>query len=172
MKTINCEQLREQQTDVCLIDVRELDEHARESIPGAICVPLSAFSAEALAKLPKDKLIVIHCQSGNRTCEAYDRLLAAGFDQVFVLQGGINAWKKSGGATRINKKARLPLMRQMQIIVGFMVLLGVVLSFCVSPYFSLLSAFFGAGLIFAGITGFCGMVRFLAILPYNKSNQE
>lgn len=67
-----------------------------------------------------------------------------------------------------NVKEPLPIMRQVQIIVGFMVLLGVVLSFTVSQYFAILSGFFGAGLLFAGLTGTCGLAVMLEFLPYNK----
>ncbi len=59
-------------------------------------------------------------------------------------------------------------MRQVQIIVGFMVLLGVVLSFTVSQYFAILSGFFGASLLFVGLTGIYGLAVMLEFLPYNK----
>ena len=84
----------------------------------------------------------------------------------------MTAWKKDGNATNKNKNEPLPLMRQVQIIVGFMVILGVVLSYTVSPYFNLLSAFFGAGLLFSGISGFCGLANVLMLLPYNKRKRN
>jgi rhodanese-related sulfurtransferase len=151
-----------------LVDIRESDEHAREHIKGAQCLPLSTFSDDCLSSSPKDTPIIFHCQSGNRTKQAEDKFLSLGFKNVYVLEGGMNAWKKCGNTTATNKNEPLPLMRQVQMIVGFMVVLGVVLSYTVSPYFNLLSAFFGAGLLFAGISGFCGLANVLMFLPYNK----
>ena len=59
-------------------------------------------------------------------------------------------------------------MRQVQIVAGSLVLAGVLLGWLVSPMFLGLSAFVGAGLAFAGISGFCGMAKLLAFLPWNR----
>lgn len=155
-----------------IVDVREQDEYDREHIINARCMPLSILSKNKMADCPKDKVIVFHCQSGSRTHQAQDKLLSMGFDNVYILEGGLSAWKKSNGMVSTDKKAPLPLMRQVQIIVGFMVLLGIILSYLVSPYLNLISAFFGAGLLFAGISGYCGLAKILLILPYNKSNKQ
>jgi hypothetical protein len=48
------------------------------------------------------------------------------------------------------------------------VLLGVVLGATVAPGFYALSGFVGAGLLFAGVSGFCGMARLLAVMPWNR----
>ena len=77
-------------------------------------------------------------------------------------------WKQQHKPTQLNRNAPLPIMRQVQIIVGFMVLLGIVLAYFVSPGFMFISAFFGAGLLFAGISGTCGLAKLLMLLPYNK----
>ncbi|MFN3400784.1 MAG: YgaP-like transmembrane domain [Ferrovibrio sp.] len=49
-----------------------------------------------------------------------------------------------------------------------MAFLGAVLAWFVSPWFILLSGFVGAGLMMAGLTGFCGMARLLAAMPWNR----
>jgi hypothetical protein len=59
-------------------------------------------------------------------------------------------------------------MRQVQIGAGTLVLLGVVLGFAVSPIAYGLSAFVGAGLLVAGTTGWCGMAKLLAVMPWNR----
>jgi rhodanese-related sulfurtransferase len=151
-----------------LVDIRGANEYAREHIAGAHCLPLSAISGAFLSSYPKDAPIIFHCQSGNRTKQAENKFLSLGFDNVYILEGGMNAWKKYGNTTATNKNEPLPLMRQVQIIVGFMVVLGIFLSYAVSPYFNFLSAFFGAGLLFAGISGFCGLANVLMLLPYNR----
>ena len=70
-----------------------------------------------------------------------------------------------------DRKAPLPIMRQVQIAAGSLVLLGIVLAVLVSPWFMALSAFVGAGLIVAGITGFCGMANLLLHMPWNRSRE-
>jgi rhodanese-related sulfurtransferase len=67
-----------------------------------------------------------------------------------------------------DRKAPLPIMRQVQIAAGSLVLLGLVLAVLVSPWFMALSAFVGAGLIVAGISGFCGMANLLLHMPWNR----
>ena len=64
--------------------------------------------------------------------------------------------------------APLEIMRQVQIAAGMLVLIGVVLGVFVAPAWLGLSAFVGAGLAFAGATGFCGMARLLMLAPWNR----
>ena len=59
-------------------------------------------------------------------------------------------------------------MRQVQIAAGSLVLLGLILSQTVAPAWILLCWFVGAGLTFAGLSGFCGMARLLALMPWNR----
>jgi hypothetical protein len=59
-------------------------------------------------------------------------------------------------------------MRQVQMLAGSLVVAGVVLGFAVHPGFFGLSAFVGAGLVMAGVTGWCGMATLLGKLPYNR----
>ncbi|MFN9620195.1 MAG: rhodanese-like domain-containing protein [Synechococcaceae cyanobacterium] len=64
----------------------------------------------------------------------------------------------------------VPLSRitQADLPRGSLVLLGLILSHVVAPAWILLSWFVGAGLVFAGVSGFCGMARLLAVMPWNK----
>jgi rhodanese-related sulfurtransferase len=71
-----------------------------------------------------------------------------------------------------DRKAPLPIMRQVQIAAGSLVLSGIALAVLVSPWFIALSAFVGAGLIFAGITGVCAMASLLLHMPWNRSCEE
>lgn len=59
-------------------------------------------------------------------------------------------------------------MRQVQIAAGGLILIGVVLGYAVNSSFFLLSGFVGVGLMFAGISGFCGMARLLDKMPWNQ----
>ena len=129
-----------------LIDIRDADEYAREHIPDAELVPLSALNGGATLHATADETPA----------------------QVRLLTGGIQAWKAAGLPVAEDKSQPLPLMRQVQIAAGGLVLLGVVLGYGFGSGFFLLSALVGAGLIFAGITGFCGMARLLAVMPWNR----
>jgi rhodanese-related sulfurtransferase len=154
--------------EALLIDVREPDEHARERIAGARLVPLSRFELASPAADP-DKRLVFHCNSGNRTTQAAEQLRRASAGKVYQLAGGLQAWKRAGLPVIANRKAPLPIMRQVQIGAGSLVLLGILLAVLASPWFMALSAFVGAGLILAGITGFCGMASLLRHMPWNRS---
>ncbi|HSA81458.1 MAG TPA: rhodanese family protein [Geminicoccaceae bacterium] len=155
--------------DAVLIDVREPDEHARERIEGARLAPLSRFDPASLVGADeRGKIAVFHCNSGNRTAQAAGRLLGAGFAETYQLEGGLQGWKNAGLPVIADWKAPLPIMRQVQIAAGSLVLLGIVLTVLVSPWFMALPAFVGAGLIVAGITGFCGMANLLLHMPWNR----
>jgi rhodanese-related sulfurtransferase len=150
-----------------LIDVRETGEHRRERIPGARILPLSQFDPAKL-QAANGKRVVLHCNSGNRSAQAAKLLLQAGATEVAHLTGGIIAWRRAGFPVEKDKAAPLPIMRQVQIVVGTLVVLGVLLGFLAHPGFLGLSAFVGAGLLLAGVTGNCMLANLLARLPYNR----
>lgn len=152
---------------VTLIDVREPSEFAGEHIPGAHLMPLSKFDPAIVTAEP-GKYLVLHCQTGNRSAEAAQKLFLAGADQVMHLDGGLAEWTRQGYPTQVNKNAPISIMRQVQIVAGSLVLIGTLLGAFVSPWFLLLSGFVGAGLTFAGISGICAMAQLLAKLPYNQ----
>jgi rhodanese-related sulfurtransferase len=151
--------------DVSVIDVREPMEFASGHISGSLNVPLSRITQ---ADLPSGPLVLV-CQSGSRSAKALSQLLRQGHPHpVADLVGGVPAWQQAGFSLRKLKGAPLPLMRQVQIAAGSLVLVGVILSQTVAPGWIWLSGFVGAGLTFAGISGFCGMARLLAVMPWNK----
>lgn len=151
-----------------LIDIREPDEFAREHVSGAIHTPLSAFD-QAPATLPDGREVIYTCRTGNRTGVNCVRLAARVPGEAFVLEGGLDAWKSAGLATRTDRSRPIELMRQVQMTAGGLILLGAALGLLVHPGFWGLSAFVGAGLFFAGATGFCGMARLLALMPWNRA---
>ncbi|EKE75777.1 rhodanese family protein [Oceanibaculum indicum] len=155
--------------EMLLIDIREPDEYAREHIRGARLIPLNAIDAEDLTAEQR-RPVCFTCRSGNRTAFNATRLLAKGFHEAYVLEGGLDGWKKAGLPVHFNPRAPLDLMRQVQIAAGALALAGAVLAATVSPWFILLSGFVGAGLVFAGVTGFCGMARLLKLMPWNRAS--
>lgn len=153
--------------DADLVDVRERDEHAREHIAGATLVPLSSFKTEQLPT-NEGRKVVVHCRSGRRSLEAAAQLAQTGQYEVYSLKGGIEAWSRSGLPTEVNRRAPIPIMRQVQIVAGSLILIGTLLGAFISPWWLILSGFVGAGLVFAGVSGFCGMANILALLPFNR----
>ncbi len=168
LKSISAEQAAERiRAGAVLVDIRELDEHVRERIPGARHHALSTLDAASPAR-PGDDILIFHCKSGARTQANAPRLAAAAGCEAYVLEGGIEAWKKLGLPVARGRKQPIAMARQVQILAGSLVLLGMLLGFMFAPAFYVLSAFVGAGLVFAGITDFCASARLLALMPWNR----
>lgn len=151
-----------------LIDIRERDEHARERIPGAHVMPLSKVDEVQLPDTGGRPLI-FHCRSGARTLANAARLVAKigpGCD-AYVIEGGLDAWKKAGLPTVTDRSQPIELQRQVQIGAGSLAFFGTLLGLLVSPWFLAIPLFVGAGLMTAGLTGFCGMARILVHAPWN-----
>ena len=148
-----------------LIDIRAADEFARERLPGARNRPLADLTT---VQVGGAKAVIFHCKSGMRTQGNAQRLAAAADCQAYILEGGLDAWKKAGLPVAVDARQPLEIMRQVQITAGGMVLLGVALGTWVAPAFYGLSAFVGAGLMFAGLSGWCGMAKLLAVMPWNR----
>jgi len=150
-----------------LIDCREPMEHARERIAGARLAPLGSLNAQDFAA-ECDKIAVFHCRSGARTAQNAAKLAALGFRKVYVVDGGIESWKRAGLPVVRNPSAPIDILRQVQIIAGSLVLLGAVMAALVSTWFILLSGFAGAGILMAGLTGNCALANMLKHLPWNR----
>lgn len=149
-----------------LVDIRDRDEHLRERIAGALNCPLDALEATALGDGP----IVFHCRSGNRTTMHAERLRAkAGGGEAYVVAGGIDGWRGAGLPTRKDRGQPIELNRQVQIGAGSLVLIGILLGMFATPWAFGLALFVGAGLLFAGLTGFCGLARLLIRAPWNRA---
>jgi len=146
-----------------LIDIRGAAEHAREHIPGSRNLPFGS-SVKLDGKAP----IVFHCRSGVRTSANAETLAAAANCQAYILDGGLDAWKLAGLPVTTDRSKPIDIMRQVQIAAGSLALLGVLLGFLWRPEFYALSGFIGAGLLFAGISGWCGMAKLLAVMPWNR----
>ena len=93
---ITPQELAARTNEYLLIDVREPDEHAALSIPGSVLIPKGRFEdGSALAALPKDKEIILHCRSGVRSAICLAIIKGAGFNNSKHLKGGIIAWEES-----------------------------------------------------------------------------
>jgi rhodanese-related sulfurtransferase len=170
LKSISPERAAELFRDgAVLVDIREADEHAREKIPGARHHAISRIDTEHPIG-PQDDLVIFHCRTGARTQTNAPRLAPADPACVaYVLEGGLDAWKKAGLPVALNRHQPIEINRQVQIAAGGLVLLGLVLGAFVTPALYFISAFVGAGLVFAGVTGFCGMAKIFAAMPWNNA---
>lgn len=150
-----------------IIDVRSSAEFAGERLPRAESVPLQTL-ASAAGQWRRDEPLLVMCKSGMRSRQGYDQLVAAGFTNVVMLTGGIDACKQAGVEV-VHVRNTIPIIRQVMIGAGGMLLAGLVLSMW-DPRFLWLTAFVSVGLLVAGLTGFCPMARLLEIMPWNRVN--
>lgn len=155
-----------------LIDVRTPVEFQELRVDKARNVPLDRLDPEALrsSRQGSGPLFVI-CRSGSRGRQAAEKLLSAGFTNVMNVEGGTLACADAGLPVVRGQKV-MSLERQVRIAAGSLVLTGVILGWLVHPGFYGLSAFVGAGLVFAGITDTCGMGMILARMPWNQVSEK
>jgi rhodanese-related sulfurtransferase len=154
-----------------LLDVRTPVEFREVHVEFAQNIPLDQLDASALMRArngtTRDEALYIICRSGSRGQMACEKFSQAGFANVINVEGGTLAVADAGAPVIRGKKA-ISLERQVRIAAGSLVLLGVGLGWFVHPYLLGLSAFVGAGLVFAGITDTCGMGMLLARMPWNQ----
>lgn len=152
-----------------LVDIREADEHAREKIPGALHMPLSRL-AEADLALHQGRPVIFHCKSGMRTMSNAGALAArlGGDCEAYVIEGGLDAWRKAGLPVATDRSQPIEMQRQVQITAGSLAFVGTMLGLYVAPVYFIIPAFIGAGLVFAGVSGQCPMARMLMLAPWNR----
>jgi rhodanese-related sulfurtransferase len=155
-----------------VIDVRTPSEFASVHAEGALPAPLDGLDPAALAqscgRAANDAIYVI-CRSGARAARACAQFHAAGFPNVFCVEGGTDAWEKAGLPLVRGTSKVISLERQVRLAAGALVLAGVLLGLLVHPWLLGIAAFVGAGLFFSGLTDWCGMAMLLAKLPWNRT---
>jgi len=154
--------------DAVLVDVREPAEFNNKHIKGAKLHPLGTIDAATVSQY-SDKTVYVYCQKGMRGQKACEKILQANPNANLVnITGGIEACELAGFDINKGTSSVIPLDRQVQMTIGGSVLLFCLLSVFVTSNFVWGAAFFGAGLLFAGISGFCGLARVMALAPWNK----
>jgi rhodanese-related sulfurtransferase len=151
-----------------LFDVRSYPEFASGHIRGARLMPLDEISRR-LSEIDRTRPVALVCRTGKRSAQARETLTAAGFADASELAGGVLAWQQAGLPLDVTRRAPWALERQVRVVAGSLVLLGVILGVTVHAAFLGLSAFIGAGLVFAGVTDWCGMGLLLARMPWNHA---
>ena len=153
-------------SSIDFINVCTPDEYKEKHISGVRSVPLDELERH-VEEFKNKKTIYVHCRSGRRGMAAIEKLSKLGVRAELVnVEGGILAWEQAGyGTERIS--ARLSLMRQTLLAAGTLIVLAHVLALTLSPFWYLVSAAVGTGLLFAGLTGWCGMSMLLMRMPWN-----
>ena len=156
-----------------LLDVRTPSEYASVHVPGARLAPLDRLKVEGvLAGHRPGRPIYVLCQAGLRASKAIEQFRRAGCGDCVLVEGGTQAWIDAGLPVHRGSRGVLPLMRQVQIVAGSLSAAGAILSLTVNLWFALLPLVVGCGLLFAGITGTCGMALLLARMPWNRGQNR
>jgi rhodanese-related sulfurtransferase len=155
-----------------ILDVRTPGEFSTAHVPGARLIPLDELDCAAFLtqRGSADKPVYVLCQSGGRARKAIEKFQRAGFENCVLVEGGTQAWIDAGLPVNRGESKVLPLMRQVQITVGLISATGAALALAVNPWFALVPLITGCGLLFAGVTGFCGLALVLAKMPWNKKS--
>lgn len=142
-------------------------EFKEKHIRGVENIPLDELTYR-LAELKGKKTIYVHCKSGNRSQKAISLLSDMGIEAELVnVEGGLNAWENENLPTGSDLK-RLPVIRQVFITAGTFTMLGSLAALSININFIILPILIGCGLIFAGVTGWCGMAKLLGKMPWNR----
>ena len=160
-------QKRKEVDSIPLIDVRTPAEFGSVHAEGAVNHPMESLDVERL-RLGKEDEIQVICQSGGRSMKVCQKLEAAGYSNVVNVKGGTSAWQTSGLPV-VEGKKMMSLERQVRIAAGSLIVIGAAIGQFVHPGGFGLSAFVGAGLVFAGVTDTCGMGMMIARMPWNRS---
>lgn len=151
---------------VQMIDVRSAQEFEEEHIPRSVNIPLEQVPERKLDISPDVDTVLI-CQSGMRAELCRDRLRNMGIEAT-VLEGGLESWSRLGYRTVRTRKSGFSLMRQVHLAAGALAFTGSGLALTGQTSWALLPLVVGAGLLLSGSTGFCGMAKLLAIMPWNR----
>jgi len=158
---------------VHLIDVRTPAEYRSGHISGATSIPLDELNPERLHKdlgdyqAGHERPLYLACLSGVRARQAAERLKLAGIENLYLVEGGTEAWNQAGLPMQRCGHA-ISLERQVQIAIGTLLVLKVFFGFTINELFFAAIPLIGAGLIAAGLTRWCGMARLLAMMPWNR----
>ena len=155
--------------------MRSTAEYRSGHAAGALSIPLDRLSPDSLAKrfgdtaAGRQKPLYLTCKAGHRAEQAAEQLMQAGVDNLYLVDGGTDAWSIAGLPMQRTGQA-ISLERQAQIAIGVLLLLKVVFGFTVHELFFALIPLIGTGLIVAGLTQWCGLARLIAMMPWNRAS--
>lgn len=157
--------------EAILIDVREPDEFKAEHIAYALSLPLaSVCDSFKQLQIPPTRKVIFQCLRGKRgeqACSIIHQNNDASCD-IYNINGGIEEWKKAGLPVIGSGGTKFSIFRQVQMIVGTLVLLSTLLGFGGHYWGFTIAGILGAALAFAGLSGWCGLAFLLSQAPWNK----
>jgi rhodanese-related sulfurtransferase len=153
-----------------LIDVRTPAEYEEAHIPGTMNIPMEQVEFR-LADFAREEPAVIVCQSGKRAQLCVD-ILEGKRQGLILLEGGTSAWRDGGFDLIGNRASRMPLMRQVQLTAGVLIMASVALATSLSPAWLLLTIGIGVGIFIAGASGYCALASIMAIMPWNRQSNS
>jgi glyoxylase-like metal-dependent hydrolase (beta-lactamase superfamily II)/rhodanese-related sulfurtransferase len=159
--------LLKQNQQVKILDVRTATEFDQAHIEPSIHIPIDTITGKIGELSQSKQSYLVLCHSGNRAAMAADMLMQSGIHTVKVIEGGIAQWQKENLPV-IKGQGGMSLERQVRLIAGSLILLGILLAWLVHWAFIFISVFVGSGLVFSGVTDSCLMGMLLMKLPYNK----
>lgn len=168
--TLEFRDLLAREPDLSLIDVRMPVEFREVHVAGARNLPFDRLSAESLSDaLGKkgDSTVYFICKVGVRSLKACRKASEFGLADVVSVEGGTDACVAGGLPVQRGKNA-VSIERQVRVAAGGLILAGAVLAIAVHPYWAILSAGVGGGLLFSGLTDTCGMGMLLMKMPWNR----
>jgi rhodanese-related sulfurtransferase len=168
------EEQRRQGKSIELIDVRTPVEFEEVHAEPACLMPLDSLDPKGIIEArngSRDEPLYVICRTGSRAKQAAEKFREAGFSNVFNVEGGTLAWE-AAGLPVVRGKKMMSLERQVRIAAGSLVVIGTALGAFLNPWFLVIPAFVGSGLVFAGVTDTCGMGMMLAKMPWNQVQKE
>ena len=154
-----------------MLDVRTPGEFSAGHVAGAHNIPLDDLDPAAVQTLWGTGAAPLYllCQFGGRATRAIQRLQEAGVPGCVLVEGGMQGWVDAGFPVERESVRVIPLMRQVQLVIGVVSATGALLALTVDPWFAVLPLITGAGLLVAGLSGTCGLALLLAKMPWNRS---
>lgn len=95
---------KDEWSKMMVIDARDSAQFAKGHIPGAVNMEWRQVLAKRNT-IPKNKPVLIYCNTGSLSAQAGFALRVAGWDNVRILQGGMEEWKAKGGFDAAAKAA-------------------------------------------------------------------
>lgn len=162
-------QMRAEDPDIRILDVRTGGEFETMHIPGSYNVPLDTLGEHARDLASVSHPVVLVCQSGGRATQAHGALTAEGKETLHILTGGIAAWEAAGGDLIRSTSDRWAMDRQVRLVAGSISLLGILAS-TVVPGAKWIAGGVAAGLTYSAASNTCAMATMLSKLPYNQTD--
>lgn len=162
-------QLRHDDPDIRILDVRSGAEFETVHIPGSYNVPLDTLGEHVRDLAAVEHLVVLVCQSGGRATQAHEKLSAAGKDVLHILEGGVASWESAGGDVVHGENSRWAMDRQVRLVTGSIALAAIAAS-TAFPAAKWIAGGVAAGLTYSAVSNTCAMAAVLSKLPYNRTD--